>query len=294
MQRRHIVLAAALLVLFSVWVLALSEYTGNTDPTNPPGSTSSYTLEDIYQRLNDGTAGTQSTFTEPAGGPGSTMHTLNDIMGVAPVADMTDGAVPGDVLVDKTYWGLRTDGTWGHQTGTMPAETVENTTVNQGAGYYNAFDLSTIDTDLAAGNIVKGVDIYGVTGTAERFTDNGDGTVTDSHNGLMWTKNANNGRMDWYDAMNYCMDLDLGGHDDWILPEVWELYTLVDRRESNPALPDGHPFTGVQNDREYWCITKGDEPAIEAYGVKMANGQVGSIFQKEYATLFVWPVRRAY
>jgi hypothetical protein len=39
-------------------------------------------------------------------------------MGVAPAADNTDGAVPAEVLTGKTYWSLRTDGTWGPQTGT--------------------------------------------------------------------------------------------------------------------------------------------------------------------------------
>ena len=69
MRSRNIVFATVMLVLFSVWVLALSEYAGTQDPTDPPGSTSSYTLEDIYNRLKDGTMDAQSTFTEPTSGP---------------------------------------------------------------------------------------------------------------------------------------------------------------------------------------------------------------------------------
>ena len=34
----------------------------------------------------------------------------------------------------------------------------------------------------------------------ERFTDNGDGTVTDNELGLMWSKSDNNGDINWIQA----------------------------------------------------------------------------------------------
>ncbi|HKJ40156.1 MAG TPA: DUF1566 domain-containing protein [Anaerolineales bacterium] len=53
---------------------------GTTDSSAAPNATSSYTLEDIYQRLDTYTHATQSTFSEPSVAPGTgTMHTLNDI-----------------------------------------------------------------------------------------------------------------------------------------------------------------------------------------------------------------------
>ena len=75
----------ALVALVTLVFFALTAFAGNpAGPSTPPGSTYSYTLEDIYNRLNDGTAGSQSTFTEPSSGPGTgTMHTLNDIMALA-------------------------------------------------------------------------------------------------------------------------------------------------------------------------------------------------------------------
>jgi hypothetical protein len=167
MRRRHIVFTAVMLFLFFVWVLALSEFAGTQDPANPPGSTSSYTLEDIYNRLTTGVDDGPGPFTEPTSGPGSTMYTLNEIMDKAPVADNANGATPVQVLTGRTYWGLRTSGgPWGKETGTMPIQTVDNTTVSQAAGYYNAFDLSTVDTDLASRNIKSGVNIFGVAGTS--------------------------------------------------------------------------------------------------------------------------------
>ncbi len=60
-----------------------------------------------------------------------------------------------------------------------------------------------------------------------RFADNGDGTVTDSITKLMWQKNENE-RMNWYDAMKHCNDLDLGGFNDWRLPNIKELNSILD------------------------------------------------------------------
>jgi len=54
-----------------------------------------------------------------------------------------------------------------------------------------------------------------------RFTDNGDGTVTDNNTKLIWSKNANLcGWKNWQDACSYCAGLTLAGHSDWRLPSI--------------------------------------------------------------------------
>ncbi|MCJ7434861.1 MAG: DUF1566 domain-containing protein, partial [Anaerolineales bacterium] len=188
-------LVLALILLTTAGVLAA---TGTTDSTAAPGSTSSYTLEDIYNRLNTGTVGMQSTFTEPAVAPGTgTMHDLNNIMSIAPALDNTDGATAADVLSTKTFWGL-TNGEWGLQTGSIASgSNVSGTdglkTFTIPDGYYSGKTATCNDTDLAAGNIKSGVSVLGVSGTFQgsgcncnsgtlngtRWCDNGDGTVTD-------------------------------------------------------------------------------------------------------------------
>ncbi|MBI5591017.1 MAG: DUF1566 domain-containing protein [Deltaproteobacteria bacterium] len=142
---------------------------GSLDPPGAPGATSSYSLEDIYSRLNIGTAGPPGTFTEPSAGPtAGTMHTLNEIMGKAPVVD-AGGASAGDVMAGKTFWGL-TSGGWGPRIGTLATRTVSNATVSQAAGYYSAFNLSTVDPNLATGNIISGKSIFGVPGSVLQAT----------------------------------------------------------------------------------------------------------------------------
>ena len=174
MRRRNTVFVVTLLVLFLVWVLAVSEYAGNTDPTNPPGSTVSYTLEDIYNRLNAGTMGAQSTFTEPTSGPGTpTMHSLNEIIGVAPAKDDANGAIPADVASGKTFWGL-TSGEWGTKTGTVAVGS--NVLGAEGLlafpipdGIYSGKTSTAQDVDLVPGNIKCGVTIFGVTGSILQY-----------------------------------------------------------------------------------------------------------------------------
>jgi hypothetical protein len=95
----------------------------------------------------------------------------------------------------------------------------------------------------------------GVASPDPRFTDNGDGTVTDNLTALIWTKDANcPGLGTWTAALDYCNALSAGTCGlsdgskvgDWRLPNVRELQSLVDYANHDPALPTGHPFTNVQ------------------------------------------------
>ena len=69
---------------------------------------------------------------------------------------------------------------------------------------------------------------------ANRFSDNGDGTVTDNCTGLMWQKDPGDvtpvvfDNVPWCEALRYCNELQFAGHGDWRLPNVRELQSLVD------------------------------------------------------------------
>lgn len=185
-------------------------------------------------------------------------------------------------------------------------------------GLYSGSKTATAnDTNLVAGNIVKGVSILGVTGTqplaqplktgqttsyapgddgavqkgaALSYTDNADGTITDNQTGLMWEKKVKlDGTRDGtslHDADNYyqwagnctsqtacnsggtccqtsadcvsphtCTIIDgqsteltifgwvaqlntanFAGHNDWRIPNVRELHTIVDFNVIAPSV----------------------------------------------------------
>ncbi len=88
----------------------------------------------------------------------------------------------------------------------------------------------------------------GVAWPDPRFTDNGDGTVLDNLTGMIWTKDADlpGARMPWQAALVFCNDLSLGDvGDDWRLPNINELRSLLSFENDDPALPTGHPFINV-------------------------------------------------
>ncbi len=70
-----------------------------------------------------------------------------------------------------------------------------------------------------------------------RYTvDSTNGTVLDNQTGLMWQQDSTAFAYAWRDAVAYCETLALGGHTDWRLPNLKELYTIVDLKTRNPSL----------------------------------------------------------
>lgn len=60
------------------------------------------------------------------------------------------------------------------------------------------------------------------------YQDNGNGTVTDRVTGLIWQQAHNPERLGWQAARMRCESLSLGGHDDWRLPTITELFSIAD------------------------------------------------------------------
>ncbi|MEJ2501380.1 MAG: DUF1566 domain-containing protein [Campylobacterales bacterium] len=87
---------------------------------------------------------------------------------------------------------------------------------------------------------------------AEIQRDNVTGIVTDSATGLQWQDDKVNNQMPWKTAIEYCEALELGGFDDWRLPNLNALKSIVDRSKFTPAIVSGFDFTASQ---EYWSST---------------------------------------
>jgi uncharacterized repeat protein (TIGR02543 family) len=103
---------------------------------------------------------------------------------------------------------------------------------------------------------------FGTVWPAPRFTDNGNGTVTDNLSGLIWLKDAHcldiqpAGGSDWPTALAAAIglhDTSAGGPitcglsdasvaGDWRLPNVNEMESLIDLSRVGPPLPLDHPF----------------------------------------------------
>ena len=80
-----------------------------------------------------------------------------------------------------------------------------------------------------------------------------DEAVLDRETGLVWQRDTDDTGYNWDSAQNICYQIEIGGRMGWRLPTIDELATLIDRTQSNPALPEGHLFTNVKG--FYWSST---------------------------------------
>jgi hypothetical protein len=103
----------------------------------------------------------------------------------------------------------------------------------------------------------------GVSCPVQRFTDNGDGTITDNLTGLMWEKASSTTVYNWNDAFTRITSLNLSklaGHIDWRLPNRKEIISLINFECLDPLLQG---FTGISEG--YWTSNSYAENSYYAW-----------------------------
>jgi hypothetical protein len=221
MQKKYVL--TALNALVTTIAVAATVSAGPARPPGPPQDTYSYSLSDIYDRL-DGKESTKSAFTEPSSGPGiSTGIALDDIyqkIGERAPVPKTGQVKCWDVDGDEIDCaGTGQDGEYRKGT-TWPFPRFED----NGDG---------TATDRMTGLV---------------WLTNANCTVFFSGDG------TGKNRRDWDEALTaansladgYCGLTDGSSAGDWRLPNVRELLSLIDYGHTLPALPTGHPFTDIQ------------------------------------------------
>ena len=139
----------------------------------------------------------------------------------------------------------------------------------------------------------------GVQSTSMRFVDNGDGTISDQLTGLVWLKDiACLDLLDWDNSLTtvsglsngLCGLTDRSTTGEWRLPNVLELFSLIDLGNHSPALSSVHPFTGVAS-QFYWTSTTLNNALGKGRTVDIG---FGNIDQSDKAALhYIWPVRNS-
>ena len=143
------------------------------------------------------------------------------------------------------------------------------------------------------------------------YHDNGDGTITDLNTGLMWEKKSVDGSLhdaskmfvwsspvtdtvwDWIDAINTEVGNGIGfaGFNDWRLPNVRELLSIIDYGRLNPAVDPAfnNNFSfgcTVLTCSEiftlpYWSSTTVATVDVDAWTVDFAAGHVVAALKSE-------------
>ena len=88
------------------------------------------------------------------------------------------------------------------------------------------------------------------------FADNGDGTITDKATGLMWAQADSGKGLDWQEALAWVQQMNAEnylGHNDWRLPGVKELQSIIDYTRSpdttqSAAIDPLFTCTGITNE----------------------------------------------
>jgi hypothetical protein len=140
----------------------------------------------------------------------------------------------------------------------------------------------------------------GIGWPSPRFLSLGNETVKDNLTGLIWTANANTpgptacgsgvAKIS-YDSYLFVQCLNNNnylGYNDWRVPNRKELQSLIDHSQSNPALPEGNPFTGSGT---YWSSDTYVNQCNLGWAIDMATGLVIESYKNPTNAFHVWPVR---
>jgi len=120
--------------------------------------------------------------------------------------------------------------------------------VNHATGHIKAYPAQVSGPMGNYVRVVRG-EFYGL----NDFVDNEDGTVTDLATGLMWQQADSGSGMDWEEALAYAEGMEWAGYDDWHLPSVKELQSIVDYSKSPNAISSED--VGPAIDTDYFDIT---------------------------------------
>jgi hypothetical protein len=151
---------------------------------------------------------------------------------------------------------------------------------------------------------IQGDDGYiqaGIEWPNPRFTDNGDGTLTDNLTGLMWLKDGGCiKKKKWKDSLNTVADFNnnpgnytcleyTATYSDWRLPNVKEIESLIHYGTSDSAAwLHSEGFADV-NDSYFWSSTTRERKTFKAWIIGITKGRAMSL-PKNYRS-FIWPVR---
>ncbi|HTU64054.1 MAG TPA: DUF1566 domain-containing protein, partial [Polyangiales bacterium] len=116
---------------------------------------------------------------------------------------------------------------------------------------------------------VRCVSSLNATGGREQQLQLEDVGVRDMTTGLVWQKLPDSATRTWFEASEYCEQLDLEG-GGWHLPSLKELLTIVDPTRFQPAVnPRFFPFT---QSARYWTSTEFLDRRNSAYQVEFERG----------------------
>jgi len=100
---------------------------------------------------------------------------------------------------------------------------------------------------------------------------------------LQWTQTI--GKMTWINAVEYCDKLNYGGYQDWRLPTINEIFTIIDYNKYEPACKIEECYLAG-----YWSSTTDANGEIYAWRVNFNLGDIN--LGNKFNDYYVMAVRR--
>jgi PKD repeat protein len=147
---------------------------------------------------------------------------------------------PGSYPVSLTVWGPLGSNTLtraGYVAASLPPTNGAYVIVD--TGQTNCYGTTgTPITCPSPGQTFYGQDSQ-VAGNQPAYRNNGDGTISDLNTGLMWVQ-ARGAKIAWESARTNATNCTVGGYNDWRMPTIKELYSLIQFTGAN-----GQGFTNT-------------------------------------------------
>jgi hypothetical protein len=109
-----------------------------------------------------------------------------------------------------------------------------------------------------------------------RFIVNGNGTITDRLTGLMWEQAQSGTSATWtaaFERVNTLNTTKMGGYSDWRLPNMNELFSLINYGQIGLSWLMLQGFIGLGVNKTYWSSTS--KNTDQAWGKLLENGIIG-------------------
>ena len=230
-----------------------ADYTDNGDGTitdnvtglmwqqTPP--TTRYNWSDAADYCSSLTLGNHTDWRLP---DAKALFSISDFSSGWPYLNTTYFDLSGqDVSKDEQYWSSNY-----YLAAATPAMSDTAFGINHGTGHIKAYPASVSGgPGLKTVRCVRGGD-YAI----NDFVDNGDGTITDNATGLMWLQDDSGEGLDWENALAYADSFSFAGYDDWRVPNIKELQSIIDYSGVYPAI-DPTYFNITDEDAYFWSST---------------------------------------
>lgn len=97
--------------------------------------------------------------------------------------------------------------------------------------------------------------------------------VMDAHTGLTWQDNrfVESERVNYAQAEKLCKELRLGDYDDWRIPTIRELHTIINYKKYDPAILDEF---SVGESSYFWSSTQYMGDPDKVWGIEFKDGAI--------------------